>query len=244
MTLDQQERRFYDNLLRKGDPLEKYIGLAALQDRNETLFYRVLLRSPRGVPAHRLHADGRAAPASSSATSSAGRAASGSRPSTAAGSTRSWATRPSTTCASSSSPTTSAFSASATRAWAAWASPSASSRSTPLPPASIRLDAARQPRRRHRQPRAAARTTSISVTASHACVAPEYDAFVDEFVSAVHATLSARDAAVGGLQEETAFDLLERYRNVAAVFQRRHPGHGGLHAGRDSCRLPRDGERR
>ncbi len=42
MTMDQQARRFYDNILRKGDPLEKYIGLAALQDRNETLFYRVL----------------------------------------------------------------------------------------------------------------------------------------------------------------------------------------------------------
>jgi len=43
MTIEQQARRFYDNILRKGDPLEKYIGLAALQDRNETLFYRVLL---------------------------------------------------------------------------------------------------------------------------------------------------------------------------------------------------------
>jgi malic enzyme len=43
MTMEQQARRFYDNVLRKGDPLEKYIGLAALQDRNETLFYRVLL---------------------------------------------------------------------------------------------------------------------------------------------------------------------------------------------------------
>jgi malic enzyme len=43
MTIEQQERRFCDNILRKGDPIEKYIGLAALQDRNETLFYRVLL---------------------------------------------------------------------------------------------------------------------------------------------------------------------------------------------------------
>ncbi|MBN2369787.1 MAG: NAD-dependent malic enzyme [Vicinamibacteria bacterium] len=43
MTMEHQSRRFYDNVLRKDDPLEKYIGLAALQDRNETLFYRVLI---------------------------------------------------------------------------------------------------------------------------------------------------------------------------------------------------------
>src|SRR5438552_18931113 len=42
-TLDQQTRRAYANIARKSDPLERYIGLAALQDRNETLFYRVLV---------------------------------------------------------------------------------------------------------------------------------------------------------------------------------------------------------
>jgi malic enzyme len=42
-TMEQQEERVYENIARKADPLEKYIGLAALQDRNEHLFYRVLL---------------------------------------------------------------------------------------------------------------------------------------------------------------------------------------------------------
>src|SRR5580765_6003531 len=42
-TLEQQQRRAYANIARKSDPLEKYVGLAALQDRNEHLFYRVLV---------------------------------------------------------------------------------------------------------------------------------------------------------------------------------------------------------
>ncbi len=41
-TLDQQARRVYENLARKTDPLERYIGLASLQDRNEHLFHHVL----------------------------------------------------------------------------------------------------------------------------------------------------------------------------------------------------------
>lgn len=42
-TLQQQVRRAYENITRKTDPLERYIGLVALQDRNQTLFYRLLL---------------------------------------------------------------------------------------------------------------------------------------------------------------------------------------------------------
>jgi malic enzyme len=41
-TMEQQARRAYGNIARKTEPLERFIGLAALQDRNEHLFYRVL----------------------------------------------------------------------------------------------------------------------------------------------------------------------------------------------------------
>jgi malate dehydrogenase (oxaloacetate-decarboxylating) len=39
----EQEARAYDNYLRAGDDVGRYLFLAALQDRNETLFYRLVL---------------------------------------------------------------------------------------------------------------------------------------------------------------------------------------------------------
>ncbi len=41
-TMDQQLARVYENYLVKQTPLERYIHLASLQDRNETLFFRLL----------------------------------------------------------------------------------------------------------------------------------------------------------------------------------------------------------
>jgi malic enzyme len=42
-SVAQEARRAYEAIARKSDLLEQYIGLAALQDRNENLFYRVLI---------------------------------------------------------------------------------------------------------------------------------------------------------------------------------------------------------
>jgi malic enzyme len=45
-TIEQQVQRVHRSILRKEDPLERYIGLAALQDRNEHLFYRLMVEFP------------------------------------------------------------------------------------------------------------------------------------------------------------------------------------------------------
>jgi malic enzyme len=42
-TEEEQRARAYENYLRSGTEVQRYLFLAALQDRNETLFYRLLL---------------------------------------------------------------------------------------------------------------------------------------------------------------------------------------------------------
>jgi malic enzyme len=44
-SIEAQVGRVLRNILRKEDPLERFIGLASLQDRNETLFYRLLVEN-------------------------------------------------------------------------------------------------------------------------------------------------------------------------------------------------------
>src|SRR6516164_5274459 len=42
-TIEQQARRVMENFRKKSNDLERYIQIVALQDRNETLFYRVVM---------------------------------------------------------------------------------------------------------------------------------------------------------------------------------------------------------
>src|SRR4249919_594892 len=42
-TEEEQRARAYENYQRAGDDVQRYLFLAALQDRNETLFYRLLV---------------------------------------------------------------------------------------------------------------------------------------------------------------------------------------------------------
>lgn len=46
LTLDDQIARVLENLRKKATPLEKYIYMVGLQDRNASLFYRVIIDNP------------------------------------------------------------------------------------------------------------------------------------------------------------------------------------------------------
>jgi len=43
-TQEEQEARAYGNYVKAGDPVQRYLFLAGLQDRNEVLFYRLVLK--------------------------------------------------------------------------------------------------------------------------------------------------------------------------------------------------------
>ena len=44
-TIEQQLARIHENITIKTEPLERYVGMASLHDRNETLFFRQIGRA-------------------------------------------------------------------------------------------------------------------------------------------------------------------------------------------------------
>jgi malate dehydrogenase (oxaloacetate-decarboxylating)(NADP+) len=58
-TQEEQEARVLENFRRLPTPLEKFIFLNALHDRNEALFFRLVIDNPDEM-AHHLHAYSRA----------------------------------------------------------------------------------------------------------------------------------------------------------------------------------------
>jgi malate dehydrogenase (oxaloacetate-decarboxylating) len=99
-TMEQQARRVYENITRKADALERHIGVVALHDRNEHLFYRVLCEHlGEFLPIIYTPTVGRVCQEFSHIFRQA--RACGSRRRTRAASRRYWGTGRSTTCASS-----------------------------------------------------------------------------------------------------------------------------------------------
>src|SRR5215472_9303111 len=133
-TIDLQVARRHAEIACLADDLQKYLVLSDLQARNETLYYAVLMSDP--PPTCRSSTRRRSARlARSSPTSFARRAACICRSAQVVGSKSSSPIGRKRTCASSSSPTASAFSVSEISALAGWVSRSASSRSIPPAPA-------------------------------------------------------------------------------------------------------------
>ena len=235
-TIEEQVELELEHVRRKTDDLEKYIGLVALQDRNETLFYRLLVdHLEEFAPIVYTPTVGEACRTFSHIQR---------RPRGL------WITpddidRIPELLRNIGRPDVRLIVATDNERILGLGDQGAGGMGIPIGKLALYsagagmhpgADPADLARRRHRQRRPARATRFTSAIRSRACAAPTTTRFIEAFVSAVLEVFPAAVLQWEDFKQHNAIRLLDRYRQRIAELQRRHPGHRRGRRGRAAGR--------